>query len=438
MSALKHWWPVIRGSIIGTIVGIILGVGGPTAVFVAYAHARQTSKDPESFGKGNIEGVIAPESANNAKDGGALIPTIAFGIPGSTVMAILLAALYMHGLEPGRALVMNNQTFLFSLVWLIVLGGILGSVFGLAGTTFLAKITNVSYKIVVPAIIIVSALGTIVYRNLFSDLMIAGFFGIVGYIMKKLGYPTSTLIIGFVLGNKIEKSLFVSTELYGAAFLTRPLVVVMLVLLVVLLVWPAISRMRKKHKQGATARGMREGRQPMATQKTLKISGNLVFLAVVEVLFIYLGWKTLGYSFRPALMPGIMVGGILVCSTILLAREIRATVRRARGTAVGKEKEPELSPEEAAAAKAARKADRNKVLEMAAWLVGLVVLVYLLGMLIAIPVFLLAFMLIRSRVVWWKALTITAGIEIGVYLIFVMWLNTILYEGLIATLWVPH
>jgi hypothetical protein len=183
---------------------------------------------------------------------------------------------------------------------------------------------------------------------------------------------------------------------------------------------------------------MREERKPMASQKTLKISGNLVFLAVVEVLFIYLGWKTLGYSFRPALMPGIMVGGILVCSTILLAREIRATVRRARGTAVGKEKEPELSPEEAAAAKAARKADLNKVLEMAAWIVGLVVLVYLLGMLIAIPVFLMAFMLIRSRVAWWKALTITAGIEIGVYLIFVMWLNTILYEGLIATLWEPH
>jgi putative tricarboxylic transport membrane protein len=252
MSAIKHWWLVIRGSIIGTIVGIIPGVGGPTAVFVAYAHARQTSKDPESFGKGNIEGVIAPESANNAKDGGALIPTVAFGIPGSTVMAILLAALYMHGLEPGRALVMNNQTFLFSLVWLIVLGGILGSVIGLAGTTFLAKITNVSYKIVVPAIIVVSALGTIVYRNLFSDLMIAGFFGIVGYIMKKLEYPTSTLIIGFVLGNKIEKSLFVSTELYGASFLTRPLVVVMLVLLVFLLAWPTISKMRKKHKPGAT------------------------------------------------------------------------------------------------------------------------------------------------------------------------------------------
>ena len=183
---------------------------------------------------------------------------------------------------------------------------------------------------------------------------------------------------------------------------------------------------------------MRQRRQPMATQKMLKISGNLVFLTVVEVLFIYLGWKTLGYSLRPALMPGIMVGGILICSTILLAREIRATVRRARGTAVGKEKEPEHSPEEAAAAKAARKADRNKLLEMAAWLVGLVVLVYLLGMLIAIPVFLLAFMLVRSKVAWWKALTITAGIEMGVYLIFVMWLKTILYEGLVASLFVPH
>jgi putative tricarboxylic transport membrane protein len=253
MSALKHWWLIIRGSIIGTIVGIIPGVGGPTAVFAAYAHARQTSRDPESFGKGNIEGVIAPESSNNAKDGGALIPTIAFGIPGSTVMAILLAALYMHGLQPGRDLLTNQQTFLFSLVWLLVLGGILGSVIGLAGTNFLAKITNVSYKIVVPAIIVVSALGTIVYRNLFADLIIAGVFGIVGYIMKKLEFPNSTLIIGLVLGNKIETSLFTSTQLYGAEFLLRPLVVIMLALLIVVMAWPSVGKALKRRKAAVAA-----------------------------------------------------------------------------------------------------------------------------------------------------------------------------------------
>jgi hypothetical protein len=175
----------------------------------------------------------------------------------------------------------------------------------------------------------------------------------------------------------------------------------------------------------------------MTTQKAVKISGNLVFLAVIEALFIFLGWKTLGYSFRPALMPGIMVAGILICTTVLLVREIRDTVRRARGDVVEKAEKQGLSPEEEAAARAARRAEMKKILEMAAWIVGLVLLVYLLGMLIAIPVFLIAFMLIRSKVVWWKSLVITAGIEIAVYLIFVMWLNTILYEGLLATLFVP-
>ncbi len=181
----------------------------------------------------------------------------------------------------------------------------------------------------------------------------------------------------------------------------------------------------------------------MATQKaaapqgTLRISGNLIFLAVVEAIFIFMGWKTLGYSFRPALMPGIMIAGILLCATVLLVREVGATVRRARGTPLEKEREPELSPEEAAAAKAARRAERNKLLEMAAWIVGLVVLVYLLGILYSIPVFLLAFMLIRSRIAWWKSIAITAAIMVLVYLIFVTWLQTILYEGLISKLFTP-
>jgi hypothetical protein len=180
----------------------------------------------------------------------------------------------------------------------------------------------------------------------------------------------------------------------------------------------------------------------MATQKTpearatLKISGNLIFLVAVEAIFLYMGWKDLGYSLRPALMPGITIAGILVCCTILLVREIGATVRRARGAPREGEKRPELSPEEAAAAKAARRAERGKLLEMVAWIAGLVVLVYLVGVMIAIPVFLLAFMLVR-RIVWWKTLAITAGITVGVYLIFIMWLQTVMYGGLIEKLFVP-
>jgi putative tricarboxylic transport membrane protein len=246
LSVFKNWFLFLRCAIIGTVVGIIPGVGGPSATFVAYAHAVSTSKDPTKFGKGAIEGVIAPESANDAKDGGALIPTLAFGIPGSTTMAILIAALMMHGLDPGPELLLTQQTFLFSLVWLVILGGIVGAIIGMGAAGFLSKITTISYKILVPLIVIVSSLGAIVYRDMFSDLIIALVFGVIGYIMKKLDYPTSTLLIGLVLGNKIEKSLFVSVELYGYSFLGRPITLTILILLAGVLLWPLVGQLRKR------------------------------------------------------------------------------------------------------------------------------------------------------------------------------------------------
>ncbi len=245
-AVFKNWFLFLRCAIIGTVVGIIPGVGGPSAVFVAYAHGVSTSRNPDRFGKGAIEGVIAPEAANDAKDGGALIPTLAFGIPGSTTMAILIAALLMHGLDPGPELLLKQQTFLFSLVWLVILGGIVGAVVGTSAAGFLSKITTVSYKLLVPLIVIVSALGSIVYRDLFSDLVVALIFGVVGYIMKRLEYPTSTLLIGLILGNKIEKSLFVSVELYGYHFLGRPITLTILILLAAVLLWPLVRQLKRK------------------------------------------------------------------------------------------------------------------------------------------------------------------------------------------------
>jgi TctA family transporter len=254
LAVFKNWFLFLRCAVIGTVVGIIPGVGGPSATFVAYAHAVSTSKHPEKFGKGAIEGVIAPESANDAKDGGALIPTLAFGIPGSTTMAILVAALLMHGLDPGPELLLTQQTFLFSLVWLVILGGIIGAFIGMGAAGFLSKITTVSYKILVPIIVIISALGAVVYRGLFSDLIIAVVFGVVGYIMKKLNYPKTTLLIGLVLGNKIEKSLFVSTELYGYRFLFQPITLAILVILIGILLWPVVKQLRKKLGKRTTER----------------------------------------------------------------------------------------------------------------------------------------------------------------------------------------
>lgn len=180
----------------------------------------------------------------------------------------------------------------------------------------------------------------------------------------------------------------------------------------------------------------------MSSPKTVKLSGNLLFVSAMEVLFIYLAWKTLGYSFRTALMPGIMIAGMLVITTILLARELLG-YRRATGDGTGRTVEKEapleqMSPEQAAAARAARRQGLLKELEIMGWLVALCVLVYMLGFLIAIPVFMILFLRLRFATPWWKTVTVTAGIVVGVYLIFVVWLNTILYQGLVPALFVPR
>jgi len=134
-ETLKRWWLVLRCSAIGTTMGLIPGLGSATASFVAYAHAKQTSKTPEKFGTGTVEGVIAPESANDAVEGGALASTLAFGIPGSSSMAILISALLIMGVEPGPTLMVMHLDLVFLMIWTVVLGNLIGTLLGMVAAT---------------------------------------------------------------------------------------------------------------------------------------------------------------------------------------------------------------------------------------------------------------------------------------------------------------
>lgn len=206
VAVFTHWTVLLRGSFIGTIIGAIPGLGGTVAGFIAYTSAVQTSKDPESFGTGNIVGVIAPESANNAKDGGSLIPTVAFGIPGSAETALFLGILVLHGIEPGPSILLEHEKEIFGLIAALTASAVLASIIGLIAAPWMRLITAINVHILVPVVVAVSLTGVYVLKGQPTDVIVCLIMGVVGYVMMKFDYPRLTLVIAFVLGETAERA----------------------------------------------------------------------------------------------------------------------------------------------------------------------------------------------------------------------------------------
>ncbi len=206
LSVFKNWGVLLRGSVIGTLIGAIPGLGGTVASFLAYSSTVQTDKDPESYGKGNIRGVIAPESANNAKDGGSLIPTVAFGIPGSAETALFLGILVLHGIDPGPTILLYHEREIYGLIVAITFAAVAASLIGLVLSRFLVLITRIDVGIVVPVVVAISLTGVYVLDGRMADVLLTVIMGVIGYLMIRFDYPRLTLVIALVLGETAERS----------------------------------------------------------------------------------------------------------------------------------------------------------------------------------------------------------------------------------------
>jgi putative tricarboxylic transport membrane protein len=235
---------------IGSIIGMIPGVGGTVAGFVAYGQARQAcAKDDHNFGKGDIRGVLAPEAANDAKDGASLIPTLSFGVPGSESAALLLAVLILHGLVPGRELMTDQLHLVFALIWSLFISNWLTSLAGLGLSRYLAWLTVARIQLVAPFIMLLATIAAYLYNGLTQDVFIMFGFGVLGYLMKKYGWPRVTLIIALVLGKFFETNLHISLrlqELGRADFWSRPIALILLVLTVACLGLPAWNSFKNR------------------------------------------------------------------------------------------------------------------------------------------------------------------------------------------------
>jgi len=218
-------WAIVRGSIIGFILGILPGGGAVIATFVSYAVEKKVSKTPEKFGTGMIEGVAGPESANNAAAGSSLIPLLSLGIPPNPIMAIFFSALVIHGLQPGPLLIKDHPDLFWGLVASLYLANGLLLILNLPLIGLWVKVLQIPYKILFPLILLFCLIGAYTLNNLSFDLYVMLFFGVLGWIMRKFGYEAAPMVLAYVLGPQMENALRQSLLISQGSFLiffTRP------------------------------------------------------------------------------------------------------------------------------------------------------------------------------------------------------------------------
>lgn len=410
-DAFEHWWLILRASAIGLGIGVIPGMGGAVSQFVAYAHARHTSKQPETFGKGNIEGVIAAGAVNNSREGGNLIPTVAFGIPGSISMAILLSVFLLKGLVPGPAMLTSNLDVTYGMVWIIVLSNIIAVSVSFMFLNHLVRLTYVQATLLVPFLLVLVAFGAYTAHNSLADILLMLGATAVGIAAIRWDWPRAPFLLALVLGSIAERYLFLSYSLYEWSWLTRPLVIVFALVIVGGLVWPLL---REGH--GGVGGGSL-GVVPSAPARA-DIAITVGFLAAgVWVVFQALDWP-----FRTSLFP-LMTGSLLVGLALLKFAASAGRVVRSGSGSAGSELASLVRPEYAdgrsgsaeehgasAALAAERPADllselpevfvtasRREWTAAVGWMAGFFLMLWMLGAVVTVPLFAVAYLLIVAR-----------------------------------------
>jgi len=230
-------------------VGILPGAGGGVAQWMAYAHAVQSAKDAkdrEGFGHGDVRGVLGPGAANNSKEGGDLIPTIAFGVPGSGAMAILLGAFLIMGLHPGPDMLTKHLAVTYSMVWTLVISNVITVIACLALLPYLAVLTRIRGSVIIPFLLLLVFVGSYTANKQIADLLVTLAAGALGCLMVRYEWPRAPLVLGFVLGKLAETYLFISMARYGYAWLVQPLVILLIALTVMVIVFPYFQERRTR------------------------------------------------------------------------------------------------------------------------------------------------------------------------------------------------
>ncbi|UCF74532.1 MAG: tripartite tricarboxylate transporter permease, partial [Betaproteobacteria bacterium] len=224
-DVLTHWWIVLRCSVLGCIICALPGLGGSVVDWIAYGHVIQTTKNRERYGTGDVRGVLAPESANNAKEGGALIPTLLFGIPGSGSMAILLGGFILIGIEPGVTMLTQHLDLTFTMIWSLAIGNVLATLLCLLLANYVARLTTIRYAYLAPFMFVLIFFAAYQATREWADLFALFTLGTLGVFMKRFGWSRPALLIGYFLAPRLEPTIYQAYQVYGFSFLERPIVI---------------------------------------------------------------------------------------------------------------------------------------------------------------------------------------------------------------------
>ena len=274
---LKNKFLVLRCSFIGSFIGLIPGIGGSCIDWISYSHAKTTVKDNENFGNGDIRGVIGPESSSNSKEGGALVPTLLFGIPGSGGTAILMGGLILLGVDPGIQMIDTQLDLIYTIIWSLAVANIFGAIICVAMAKPISKLTTINFTVLAPFLISLILFAIFNSTRSWGDLIFATFIGVMAVFMKRYDYSRVALMIGFVLSDSIETYLYQTMQFYEFTELfTRPIFLV-LILVSVFSIYSGIKIINKKDQ--------------IANQKSVlinsKTNSQWIFLAILAFIGVY-------------------------------------------------------------------------------------------------------------------------------------------------------
>jgi TctA family transporter len=418
-DTFHHWALVLRCSALGTYIGIIPGMGGAVSQWVSYAHAVQSSPDKERFGKGAVEGVLGPAAANHSTLGGAMVPTVAFGVPGSVSTAILLGAFLIQGLVPGPQMLSpeangGHLSLTFSFVWIIVVSNIITTAVCFLFLGKIAGITQVRSSLVIPFILILSYLGAFAENNAFGDVVVMLAFGVLGWIMVQTDWPRPPLILGLVLGKLAEQNLFLSIDNYGLEWLRFPSVIVLFALIVLGTFYPVVQRWREKkdkpeYEQIAEVAVLQHrGAEPVSIWSP-------VFSLFLVAMFAWALWQSWDWAFRPGLFPWVVGFVGLPLAFIQLNLDIAGAVKSIRNGLVR-----------------ARDQDATRLtyatVKICAWILGYFIVIWLLGFPTAVAVTTFLYLKLANER-WPITLVLTFLAWVTFYGLFVHFLHVPFPEG---------
>ena len=425
-DTFRHFWLVMRCSALGTFTAIIPGMGAATTQWLAYAHAVQSSPDKERFGKGDVRGVLGPGAANNSTLGGSLITTIAFGVPASVVMAILLGAFIIQGIVPGPDMLLpppkGKLDLTFSFVWVIIISNVITVAICFLFLKPLAKVTQVRGGIIIPIILIMIYLGAFAEKNAFEDMLVVLFFGALGWTMEKMEWPRPPVLLGLVLGPLAENRLFLSTDNYGLAWTHRPGVIAIFALTLFGIFYPMIKN-RREEKKRAEARTEEQKKAEASSHGGMKFTTAACFTLGVIVILGSALWQSRNFGYRAGLFPWVIGIPTFLLAFLQLGRDLLGKKKKA-SAAFGETSEAEVDP----------LVVRQRTLSIILWIFGFFLTIWLLGFTYAVPLTLLLYLKFAGKESWTMTALVTFFTWLFYWGLFEKMLNVPFSEGFLITL----